>query len=89
MARYVIYIPRDGENQFTPVIKTCKNWNKRGLNKIRERYPTAMMASEENFRKNIVRTIKVKSLMNSEVEVEYPSDTPFTCTVASETYWSS
>lgn len=39
------------------------------------------------YYKEVVKTMKVKSLMSGK-EVEIPSNTPWCCNPASETYWS-
>lgn len=85
---YVIYVPQTDPNDFTPILQRLERPNSRSLAKHQKCHPEAQMTTLENFEKNIVTKIKIKNMMNG-AEVEVTSDTPYTCTVASETYWSS
>ena len=44
-------------------------------------------ATEELYHADVVKLKKVRNLMTGE-EVEIPSNTPWSCNPASETYWS-
>ena len=87
---FVIYRPQTHPNDRTPVLARYKD--RRGLAKAvakwTKKYPDALVTTQEDFLKNVVKTITVRSMMNG-AEVQERSDTPYTCSVESETYWCS
>lgn len=51
------------------------------------KYPDAKVASFEDFKANVVKKIKVRSLSGG-AECEIDSDCPRSCDPSSELYWS-
>jgi len=57
------------------------------LNRKFELYDCYLATSVEDYNKNVVKMIRVKNLMTGQM-VEIPSNTPYCCNPATESYWS-
>lgn len=85
MVQFVVYVEKTTEvvRSFKS-FKAADNYAKKHTSDVR---PLAAVA-EEFWQLYIRHTRRVKNLMTQQW-VDEPSDTPWFCSVASETYWSA